>query len=164
MADNYLEKRMDEYRNGGPGKTIRKHKMPKKRNILVIGITCNAHIDILKSLCNGGHTVYYSEIDASLTDHCERTLARQADQAISNYDVIIDNIGKEIEYTNSRLIICRHISEENYLPMNTDISQFSSSNTVVFPDKDNGANAARVVRFLIDADSDIMDKQRIAVL
>lgn len=164
MADNYLEKRMDEYRNGGTGNTIRKHKMPKKKTILVIGVTCNAHIDILKSLCNGGHTVFYSNVDTTLADDCKRTLARQVDQSIIDFDVIINNTGDEIPYTNSRLILSRHVSEENNMPKNTDISKFSSVNTIVYPDKNNGGNAARVIRFLTDADTDIMNNQRIVVL
>lgn len=162
MADNYLEKRMEEYRNGGSCSVVRRHKMPRKKNVWVKGCNCVAHLDIVRLLCNGGHQVYVTGAADYLKDDLKRTLAKTDIIPDLKYDSVIVNDG-DITDTDSRIIFTVLAEKENLRDMGPYIIA-TSVNTIIYPLSEDGARLAKMVRFLVDPDEEVMTSQIIRVL
>ncbi len=162
MADNYLEKRMDDYRNGGSGIVVRKHKMPKKKVVLVKGCSCEAHVDVIRMLCNGGHLVYVSDVSEEKSLDVAKTLARLEISPSLIFDSVVVNNGDDVDF-NARIVMTQCMSDDRLIDMNCH-SNAVSFNVVKYPSVEDGLRLAKVVRFLVDSEEEIMDRQVIETL
>ncbi|MCQ2202541.1 MAG: hypothetical protein MJZ27_10720 [Bacteroidales bacterium] len=164
MADNYLEKRMDDYRNSGSGVVVRKHKMPKKKRVLVFGCRYKAHIDLVRSLCNGGHQIDICEVDADLVGDVRRTLAKVVDVPGGEYDVVVicDGDLKSFDFADRVVVVC--YAKEDGRQVDWDGEEGKNVNTILFADKEDGVKMSKMVRLLVDSDEDLMNRQVIEML
>ena len=67
MADNYLERRFEEHRNGAAPQSKRAAKPAKVRKVCVVGVQTPLGLAVVRSLRVAGHNVAFcgSESEAS---------------------------------------------------------------------------------------------------
>lgn len=164
MADNFLEKRMDEHRNGGTGVVIRKHKMPKRKRVLLLGCQYKAHLDLIRSLCNGGHQIELYGADAALNEDVRRTLARVVDCIEESYDVVVLCENWNLDIASSGRLVLVGLSSDKSREVDFDRFVNTNVNAVLFVNKDDGVRLSKMVRLLVDSDEDLMNKQVIEML
>ncbi|MDO4462553.1 MAG: hypothetical protein Q4C30_08685 [Bacteroidia bacterium] len=162
MADNYLEKRMDEHRNGGSAVVVRRHKMPKKRCVLVCGCSCGAHVEVVKSLCNGGHSVYIKDVAEVLVGDVRKTLARFEIPIGLEFDAIVVN-NSEACCDSSRVILTQVAEEAGEVDM-TLYANVQNFNILLYPRDSDGIGLGKFIRFIIDSDVDVMNRQVVKLL
>lgn len=164
MADNYLEKRMDDYRNSGSGVVVRKHKMPKKKRVLVFGCRYKAHIDLVRSLCNGGHQIDVCATDEALLEDVRRTLARVVGAVDGEYDVVVICSEGFKDYESAGKVVILGFAPEESRQVDWGRVGDKNANAILFADKEDGVRMSKMVRLLVDSEEDLMNRQVIEML